>query len=81
LDGCPGIFDHPLFCQQNTYRPHQIMPEKKDGDYLHNDFDLSCFIQASTNELPSEPSGLVAILKKACDDRTNVINASKNKIK
>ena len=52
---------------------------RKKGDCLHNNFDFSCFVQASTNELPSKSSGFVAILEKACNDRTNVINASKKK--
>jgi len=52
---------------------------EKKGDCLHNDFDLSYFVEASTNELPREPSRFMAILEKACDNRTNVINASKKK--
>jgi hypothetical protein len=32
---------------------------QKKGDCLHNDFDLSCFVEASINELPREPSHLM----------------------
>jgi hypothetical protein len=51
--------------------------QKKDGHCVHNNFDLTQFVQASPDELPSKPSCFVAILQECCDNRANAIDASK----
>ena len=55
------------------------MLEENDGHCVRYDFDISPFVQAPTNNLPSKTSGFVAIVKKCRDNGTNVINASKIK--